>query len=260
VDAAAAYGDGWFEERLAPALESPRRIAPLVADLMRPQSIRSVIDVGCGPGTWLEAFTGLGAEDILGIDGEWLDRDVLRFPADRLLIHDLEQPLQLDRTFDLAISLEVAEHVSPDAAPHLVDALTRAAPVVLFSAAAPLQGGTHHVNERWPQAWAGLFAERGFVTVDPVRPRIWTDEQIAWYYRQNIIVCVRRDALDRYPALREEHERTHGAILPLVHPERYLRVAKASPVRLKDAVLEAAYERWPALQQAARAVRSVAAR
>jgi SAM-dependent methyltransferase len=246
ADAPTAYGGNWFQSRMAGALASPQRVVPLLIELVGP---RSVIDVGCGPGTWLEEFTGQGVEDVLGIEGDWLDTSVARIPPEKLVLHDVTTPLDLGRRFDLALSLEVGEHIPEAAASVLVQTLTRHADVVVFSAAAPLQGGTHHVNERWPEYWTDLFAARGFVSIDTIRPRIWLDEQVAWYYRQNMFLAVRGEVLSGYPALRDEHERAGGRVLPLVHPDRYVRVAKTSPVRLKDSALGTVYERWPTVRR-----------
>ena len=93
--------------------------------------------------------------------------------------------------------LEVAEHLPPDSADALVESLTRLAPFVLFSAAIPLQGGWHHINEQWPEYWAEKFLARGFVAVDCFRPRIWTDDRVQRYYRQNLLLLVRKDHISK---------------------------------------------------------------
>lgn len=253
AEAPQAYGAGWHAARLGGALDSPLRVVPLLIELLNPSS---VLDLGCGPGTWLEEFIRQGIDDVFGVEAAWLHPSVLRIPREKVQIHDLTTPLSLGREFDLAISLEVGEHLPDTAASGLVGMLTESASTVAFSAAAPLQGGTHHVNERWPGYWAELFAARGFVSVDALRPRIWLDEQIAWYYRQNMFLAVREDALDRYPALRAEYERAGGSVLPLVHPDRYVRVARSSPVRLKDNAIGTLYERWPDVRRWRDAVRA----
>jgi hypothetical protein len=48
--------------------------------------------------------------------------------------------------YGLAICLEVAEHLSCKTEAHLVHALTQSAPLVLFSAAVPALGGSHHIS------------------------------------------------------------------------------------------------------------------
>lgn len=195
-------------------------VAEMVYDAVQPTSM---VDLGCGNGAWVKAFAELGVDDHLGIDGAWVDRDWLDFPAERFLERDLSAGSSLDRTFDLAMSVEVAEHLPDAAADRFVATLTGAAPVVLFSAAIPFQGGTGHVNEQWPGYWAGKFAAHDFVAVDALRARLWDRDDIAFYYRQNLTYFVRRDALSRYPELERVHEFTGGALPALVHPEIWNR-------------------------------------
>jgi SAM-dependent methyltransferase len=209
------YDRRYFADHRDGALASARAMVPHLVQLAGPQS---VVDLGCGLGAWLSVFSELGVQALLGVDGDDVPRDELMIPPARFLASDLTTPLQLDRTFDLALSLEVAEHLPPGAAETFVETLARAAPVVVFSAAIPLQGGTGHVNEQWQTYWARLFSARGLVAVDAVRPVFWDDERIEWWYRQNTIVYVRQDRLGEYPALGEARGRTSEPMLDLVHP------------------------------------------
>jgi SAM-dependent methyltransferase len=224
---------------------------PLLVELVRPTS---VVDLGCGTGAWLETFlhAGISEGEVLGVEGPWLDPAALRFPRARLRVHDLREPLVLERSFDLALSLEVAEHLPAQSAAALVQTLTSCAPVVVFSAAAPYQGGTGHLNEQWPQHWAELFARHDFVAIDALRPRIWLNGAIAWYYRQNMAVFVSRSRLADHPALASAF-REGQPLLPLVHPDRYVRVARGSVLLIKDKLVEHLYARWPAARNLIRA-------
>src|SRR5437588_1473336 len=174
--------DCYKEVRLG-ARRSAQVIVPLVPDLVRP---RSVIDVGCALGTWLAVFKEHGVEDIWGVDCEQVDSSLLETPEDRFTALDLERPLQMKRRFDLVLSLEVAEHLPGSCAEDFVSSLTELGPVVLFSAAAPFQGGNHHLNEQWPEYWAELFQERNYLPVDCLRRKIWQNESVDWWYAQNI--------------------------------------------------------------------------
>jgi SAM-dependent methyltransferase len=188
---------------------------PLLLRLLSPSS---VVDVGCGTGTWLGEFRRQGVSEIRGLDGDWVDRSDLRIPEEHFQLADLTQPPRLERTFDLVVSLEVAEHLPPEAADDFVALLAGLGPAIAFSAAIPGQGGTGHVNEQWPAYWSRRFAEHGFLAVDAIRPEIWMDEQVAWWFRQNLVLYVGEDRLGDYPSLPST---TTGELLPLVHPELF---------------------------------------
>ncbi|QDH79801.1 class I SAM-dependent methyltransferase [Echinicola soli] len=162
-------------------------ITPMVIELISPQS---VLDVGCGIGTWMKAFSQNGVAEVIGVDGDYVDRQLLKkyIPLGNFIPRNLEQPFDLHRKFDLVISLEVAEHLKPSSAQDFVDSLTRHGDTILFSAAVPGQGGQRHINEQWLSYWAGKFADKGFYTYDPFRPRIWNDKRIETWYRQNMVV------------------------------------------------------------------------
>ncbi len=216
------YDASFFEAKADEVRRSAERIVALVVEWLAP---RSVVDLGCGTGTWLAVFRTHGVEDLLGVDGDWVPRDRLEIPADRFLAARLDEPFRLDRTFDLAVSLEVAEHLPEHAADGFVDALTRLAPVVLFSAAVPHQGGLHHMNEQWQDYWAGRFARHGLEAVDAVRPRVWDAPDLPYWYVQNTLVYARPEAIAAHPALAAARAGTTETMLPLVHPRMLTRVA-----------------------------------
>lgn len=213
------YDERFFEELREGTRSSARAVVPLVMRMLAPAS---VVDVGCGLGTWLAVFAENGISDFLGIDGSYVDPIRLEIPRERFLPHDLSTPLRLDRRFDLAVSLEVAEHLPVSAAETCVGSLAELAPFVLFSAAIPFQGGTNHVNEQWPEYWADLFEKRGFAPVDCVRGEIWSDRRVEWWYAQNTLLFVSRDRLGKIAATGFELERTPVSRLALVHPRQYL--------------------------------------
>jgi SAM-dependent methyltransferase len=192
------YGPEFFEAHVEGSLRSARVVAPIVCELLWPSS---VVDVGCGCGTWLAALTECGVRRVLGLDGDYVRRSSLLVSPDCFRAANLEEPISLDEKFDLALCLEVAEHLPSAAAPILVDSLANLSPVILFSAAVPLQRGTNHINEQWPQYWAELFRRIGYKRIDAIRPQIWTDTRVEWWYRQNIFLFVREDQISSYPAL-----------------------------------------------------------
>jgi SAM-dependent methyltransferase len=219
------YTKAWYEASSGPARQSAEAIVPIVMELLSPVS---VCDVGCGLGAWLRVFEEQGVQDVLGIDSEGMPHDRLEIPADRFLARDLSKGLELDRTFDLAVSLEVAEHLPPEAGPAFVQALARLAPAVLFSAAIPNQGGRNHLNEQWPDYWEREFSASGYVAVDCIRSRIWQDDRIPFWYRQNTVLFVTGSILESRSSLRAEQERTRSWPRSVVHP-RMLGLAVARP-------------------------------
>jgi len=234
------YDNEFFAAQVTGALESARVVAPLVCGIVQP---RRVADLGCGRGAWLRAFRDSGVGFIQGFDGDYVDRDALLIPRESFVPTDLAKLTQLPANYDLAICLEVLEHLPPRAGRNLVEALTEAAPVVLFSAAIPGQGGTNHINEQWPEYWRQLFVGRSYQMLDPIRPLIRDDKRVAWWYRQNILMFASEAAVSGNPALRAEAARQPQPELEWVHismvRKDYARniilrtVSRALPVRLK---------------------------
>lgn len=192
------YSDSFFDGIDEGCFRSAEVIVPLVYELVRP---RSVVDVGCGRGLWLRAFRQNGVESILGIDGDYVSRDKLAIPAECFRAVNLAERIKLNEHFDLAVSLEVAEHLPKSRATPLVQELTDLASVVVFSAAIPAQRGTNHINEQWPWYWQALFSERGFRLLDPIRPRVRHDKRVQWWYRQNLVIYASDEAIAKSPVL-----------------------------------------------------------
>jgi SAM-dependent methyltransferase len=218
------YDESFFATCEAESSTSARQVVPLVVQLLSP---KSVVDVGCGIGAWLVEFRNAGVDDFLGIDGAYVNKSQLLIEQNRFVSHDLTQPLDIPashrRQFDLAVSLEVAEHLDAKYAAQFVSGLASAAPAVLFSAAIPYQGGTHHVNEQWPTYWARLFAEHQFVAVDWVRPRLMNNPQVAYYYAQNSLLFIAAAQLQRWPELQPYVKSADDGSLCCVHPALWMK-------------------------------------
>ena len=223
------YAEPFFESVLAKSLSSAREIVPIILELIQPKRI---VDVGCGNGDWLSAFRELGVEDVYGIDGDWVDVKRLKIPIERFSPVDLKYPFDLKDQFDLVISLEVAEHIPGESAETFVDSLSRLGSIILFSAAIPHQGGTNHVNEQWPDYWARIFQMKGYVAIDCIRKRVWSNEKVEWWYAQNTILFVREDYLKQQPRLDCEHQLSRDNQLSIVHPRLYLEKVRRNNARV----------------------------
>jgi len=205
------YDERFYSQQADGSRRSASVILPLVFSLVGKP--RHIVDFGCGVGAWLTAAQDLGVTDYLGIDGDYVTH--LEIPPERFMAADISNPVRLERRFDMALSMEVAEHIPPSAADAYVENVALLADVILFSAALPGQGGTRHFNEQWPEYWAGKFAAHGYSAYDCIRSRIWDDTSVEFWYRQNVLLFISDKAASAYagagsPSLRP---------LSLVHPE-----------------------------------------
>ena len=210
------YDDSFYGYQMEGSVLSAREMVPMIYDLFKP---KSVIDIGCGVGGWLKAFKEIcKVDDVRGVDGEYVKTDNLKIPRDKFFSYDLTTFYDAGRSFDLSMSLEVGEHLPDKAADDFVKTLTSAARKVVFSAAIPGQGGTFHINEQYPEYWAQKFAKHGYVAVDYFRKKIWNNENIEWWYRQNIFVFIHKDELPNYPQLQEAYQKTDPEFITRLHP------------------------------------------
>ncbi|MBV6624301.1 MAG: class I SAM-dependent methyltransferase [Rivularia sp. (in: Bacteria)] len=213
------YNSDFFGLVSEGSFNSAQIILPIVVDLVQP---KSVIDVGCGQGIWLSVLKQLGIDDILGLDGDYIQKCELKIPEYNFQAQDLTQSFKFDRKFDLVMSLEVAEHLPEEESISFVTSLTNLGKVILFSAAIPFQGGVNHVNEQWQNYWVKKFSKLGYVAVDCIRYRVWNNSQVDFWYAQNTFLFIDKNSLDSYPKLKEEFQKTNFSSLPIVHPKKYL--------------------------------------
>lgn len=181
--------DRAFYDTIRPGVQaSAAVVVPLALRKLR-RKVSTVIDVGCGEGWWALAFEQHGAE-VIGVDGSYVAGSPL---GDRFIAHDLTLPLptHLAGRFDLAVCLEVAEHLPESQAERFVADLCSLADAVLFSAAIPHQSGAGHIHLRWPSYWADLFDAHGFGLNDAIRWQVWDDERVEPWYRQNLHLAVK---------------------------------------------------------------------
>jgi SAM-dependent methyltransferase len=194
---------------------SARQVVPIIIELVGP---RSVVDVGCGSGAWLSVFMEHGIDDVVGIEKEV---DCPLIPKGVCITHDLQEPFATVRQFDLVLSLEVAEHLPQQSADTFIDTLCSLGNVIVFSAAVPSQGGFEHLNEQWPEYWIDLFKKRGFVAIDCIRDRIWTDENVRFWYAQNMFMFVHNDMLAKDARLKGLLAQNKNKPVSVIHPGLY---------------------------------------
>jgi hypothetical protein len=214
------YSKAFYESRHEKTTYSATTILSIL--LQRIPAVHSAVDVGCGVGTWLAALREKGVKDIQGLDGRWVDQDLLAIPRTCFKQVDLSQAaIELPHRYDLAISLEVAEHLPADRATYFVSSLTALSDYVLFSAATPFQGGVNHINEQWQHYWVELFGGLNYAVHDFIRPKIWNDKNIPFWYRQNILLFSNQEKANE-ARLDSTAADVWSMPLDIVHPDLYL--------------------------------------
>jgi SAM-dependent methyltransferase len=227
------YNKEFYDFNYQTSHKSAHEIFLILFTKFKPQNI---LDVGCGVGTWLKAAEELGVKDILGLDGNYVNSAQLLIDGDNFKACDLAKPFDLQRKFELVISMEVAEHLPKESARDFVGSLCRHGNIILFSAAIPMQGGVFHVNEQWQSYWVGKFAEHSFQPFDLIRPFIWQNDSVAEYYKQNTIVFVNSNDYELVSRV-ELMKQATPPIFDIVHPDSYM--LKSNPLNwaLKDVIL-----------------------
>lgn len=185
---------------------------PIILDVIKPNS---VIDFGCGIGSFLVEPVSRGIK-VLGIDGEYLNKNELIIPKDRFMAADLSKKIIIKDKFDLALSLEVAEHIENEKAEIFLSNIVETSDIVVFSAAIPYQNGTGHINLQPTSYWCKLFEERGYVASNCLREIFWYKD-ISALRRQNIMLFTKPDKMEE---LEEKFKKySEGPIYDIVHPD-----------------------------------------
>lgn len=202
---------------------SAKEIIPKTIDLLKPISITSAIDFGCGVGTWLKAFLDNGGELVKGIDFGSHDDDQLYIDKESFINMDLTEKIDLKETFDTCFSLEVAEHIEEKQADVFVQNLCRHSNIILFSAAVTGQGGTNHVNEQPQSYWVKKFEAVGYEHYDIIRPEVWNNNNIEPWYKQNIMLYIKSD-MDITKCAFNSNDIQHP--IDIIHPDSFNQLRK----------------------------------
>lgn len=212
------YDPAFFEYINKGSASSAATIIPMVKSYFK---VQTVVDFGCGQGAWLREWKRAGAQEVLGLDGDYVDQNSLLIDKSELRISDLTDPVDLGRRFDFVQSLEVAEHLPESAASTFVESLIRHGDVILFSAAAVGQGGHDHINEQPYEYWRDKFLKHGYVLLDWVREAIKNNRSVEPWYRYNSLCFVRQDLVDNLPRDLQRHRVGNTDPVADVSPYRY---------------------------------------
>lgn len=231
------YSDEFFAKTFRQGKAAAEKLLPLFDDLeFFPDT---VVDIGGGAGGWLIPFADRGAEVTLvdqvnpAIQVE-LDNRVRYLPSNL----ENEGDVAGIPGSELAICVEVLEHLSAQAASRVLNQVSKSSETVIFSAAWDGQGGEHHINERPMEDWLEEWVNRDFVVADVIRSRM---NSLPRYYQTNLVLLTQnRDLAARLvqvgrfisdsniPDRRTPQEKGIGAILRRLPTSTVTRLARAS--------------------------------
>jgi len=237
------YSNHFYSSYVGESQGSASVVAPWLIELFHP---KSVVDIGCGIGTWLSEFKKQGISELRGFDGNYVQRDQYLIEWEKFTPVDLQNPPTIvSQRYDLACCMEVAEHISESSAEHFIDFLCSLSDIIVFSAAIPLQGGTSHVNEQWQSYWANKFIARGYGCSEALKKHFWNNPNCAYYYSQNGLIFIKDKSIPEIGDLLTVSSQTSH--LDVVHPAKWMqcndletlgmkKIIKALPSALRMAI------------------------
>ncbi len=203
-------------------LRSPQVIVPFLYKFIHP---KSVIDIGCGVGTFLYAFKKLGVNEVMGLDGDWVNKQLMSkyLEPNEFKPINLSEFEDVKKKYELAICLEVAEHIGERFSDNLIKTIVHASDVIIFSAASPYQQGQHHINEQWPDYWIRKFSKHDFHFYDVLRSTLWNNPDVDFWYKQNIFLVMHKDHLFDEQWINDLKKNTFNN---LIHPDAFIKRSK----------------------------------
>jgi len=190
------YDEGFYESL---KIQRIRDVIAISRSIILDLQPATAVDIGCGAGELLEALRNAGVE-VFGLENSKAGLSNCYRRKLNVVKFNLEKDKLAEiTTFDIAVSMEVAEHLPKKVAERYVDLLTQLSSVIIFSAAPPGQGGSGHINEQSPSYWISKFARRGFVQMLELTQK-WRDDWecggVDIYYHRNLMIFHREKASD----------------------------------------------------------------
>ena len=184
------YDKYFYIEKEEPyMLQSVDIISDTIMEVYKPAS---VIDIGCGTGLLIQNLRDKGIAGVTGVEYSTAAIEIGRDRGLAIIQHDLEKDDPLKETYDVAVSLEVAEHLPESVADRYIDQLCSLSDNIFFTAALPSHGGgTDHVNEQPHSYWIVKFNDRGYRYNDQLTQNYrkkWQDKGVLPCYYTNLML------------------------------------------------------------------------
>jgi len=185
------YSYKYYNRHLVKYKEWENDVGKYIFNTFSPDSI---LDLGCGVGSYIEGALLAGCKKVLGIE--------LNFDNAKEYFTDLICPyiisgdvtinLKLQCKFDCVISFEVGEHIEPDGTQGFINNLTSYTnKYIIFTAASPGQRGTGHINLLDKNIWIESVVKKGFVyrgdLVDKCKID-WKEFNVESYIIKNLMI------------------------------------------------------------------------
>lgn len=155
----------------------------LLKMLIKIFDVSTVVDIGCGDGSYTKGFIEKGI-DCIGYDGNPLTPELT---GGLCGIKDFSQKVNIGK-FDLVLSLEVGEHIPLEYEQVFIDNICRSSKKwICLSWGIPGQPGYGHVNCKSNEYVISEMTKRGFI-FDKKRSNKLRDKSIFDWFKNSIMV------------------------------------------------------------------------
>lgn len=186
------YNDEFFFWHLRYAREYSIKTMDWYIENYKPSS---VIDFGCGIGSYIESAFNKGIKNLKGYDigGEHAKRYTPNFISEFIEYKDCTKEIICEK-FDCVISFETAEHIEPSGTSIFIKNISNALKkngYILFTAAPPGQDGCGHINMHEKEFWIKQFCDLGHIIDSEAEKNIkenWNAIGCPNYITENLIV------------------------------------------------------------------------
>jgi cyclopropane fatty-acyl-phospholipid synthase-like methyltransferase len=164
-------------------------LANALLNIFNTLNIKSVVDFGCGTGDYTKFFidNGINCE---GYDGNPNTTEVSGGVCGVL---NLANSVNLGKTFDCVLSLEVGEHLPKEYEDIFIQNLeTHSKGLIILSWALPGQGGGGHFNEQSNEYITEKFLKFGYKRQEHLELQL-RQSPANWWFRNTIMVFTTKD-------------------------------------------------------------------